>query len=512
MLNPLPTPGEMAAWDAEAIGEFGIPGSVLMENAAREAMRVLECQAGPLDDKTVYLFAGSGNNGGDAFAMARYLMDRAATVAVFHTRPKKQYRGETRANLVLARKLGVPLFHIATANLGSLPQPDILVDGLLGTGFKGTLRKDTLRLVRHVNRLGERAYVLSIDIPSGLNGHTGRPGPEAVRADATVTFQAAKTGLVMPGAEQWTGALFVRDIGIPRAVQDAKPVRRFVVGSQIMRTIPEPEADAHKGSAGHVLVIGGSPGLTGAPHLAALGALRAGAGLVTVACPESLCAEVKGGRPEIMTMPLVDSSQWDEKTAKNVVSKLSRFDAVTLGPGLGTGGKTVDFLREIIARCPVPLVLDADALNALSQAPELFGELSPRTVLTPHPGEMGRLTGSSSAEVQRDRLSAAEGFIEKTQAVLVLKGAGTIIADRKQTRLCPLSAPCLAVGGAGDVLSGAIASLAASGMKAMDAATLGVYWHAVAGAMLENEYPRRGNLAGEIAHMLPRAAKEYTTC
>lgn len=512
MLHPLPTPGEMAAWDAEAIGEFGIPGAVLMENAAREAVRVLESEAGPLADKTVYLFAGSGNNGGDAFAMARYLLDRAATVAVFHTRPKKQYRGETRANLVLAQKLGVPLFHIATANLGSLPQPDILVDGLLGTGFKGTLRPETLKLVRQVNRLGERAYVLSVDIPSGLNGHTGAPGPEAVRADATVTFQAAKTGLVMPGAEQWTGRLFVPDIGIPKAVRDARPVRRFLVGPDILKTIPVQAADAHKGRAGHVLVIGGSPGLTGAPHLAALGALRAGAGLVTVACPENLSAEIKGGSPEIMTLPLAESSKWDRKTAEKIVSELSRFDAVTLGPGLGTGGKTVDFLREIIARCPVPLVLDADGLNVLSSAPELYGELSPRTVLTPHPGEMGRLTGASSAEVQKDRLSSAEGFIEKTQGVLVLKGAGTIVADRRTTRLCPLSAPCLAVGGSGDVLSGVIAALAAAGMKAVEAATLGVYWHAAAGQLLEQDYPRRGNLAGEIAHMLPRAAKEYASC
>lgn len=512
MLHPLPTPGEMAAWDAEAIGEFGIPGMVLMENAAREAVRTLESEAGPLEGKTVYLFAGSGNNGGDAFAMARYLVERAGTVAVFHTRPKKNYRGETRANLVLAQKLGIPLFHLATATLGSLPQPDIIVDGLLGTGFKGRLRADTLKLVRAINRMGERSFVYSIDVPSGLNGHTGAPAPEAVRADATVTFQAAKTGLAMPGAEQWTGKLFVTDIGIPRAVREARPVRRFVIGREVMKTIPRPVPDSHKGRAGHVLVVGGSPGLTGAPHLSALGALRAGAGLVTVACPGDACAEVRFGRPEIMTLPLRDFENWDQKNAEKVVAELSRFDSVVLGPGWGQGGKNVDFLRHFIARCPVPLVLDADGLNALAQAPELAGELPPGTVLTPHPGEMARLAGTDTASVQQSRLETAESFVEKTRATLVLKGAGTLVVDAEQTRLCPVSAPCLSVGGSGDVLSGVIAALAASGMDVMHAATLGVYWHAVSGRMLEEDHPLRGNLAGEIADMLPRAAKEYGIC
>jgi NAD(P)H-hydrate epimerase len=516
MLLPLPTPAEMAVWDRETIHTVGIPGVTLMESASREAVNVLLEEYGDVDGAIIYCFAGSGNNGGDAFAMARSLADLGAEVTVFHTRPKKAYRGETRANLLWAQKLGIRLVHLAGANLDGLPQPDVVVDGLLGTGFQGTLREDILNLVRTVNRLGERAFVLAVDIPSGLNGLTGRAQPEAVKADATATFQSPKLGLIMPEALPFTGALHVCPIGIPLKVQADNPVRHHLITGAVMETLPAPARDMHKGTAGHVLVVGGSVGLTGAPHLAALAALRSGAGLATLACPAGLADTVKAGSPDVMTLPLGTGTAWTSDMAAEVRKELERFDAVVLGPGLGRAPETKAFALELIGSCELPMVLDADALFALAASPEHLRALPELSVLTPHPGEMARLLGVSIAEIQADRLGAADRFLAACETTLVLKGAATLVADRDTTCVSPFAEPNLSVGGSGDVLSGVIGTLLAGGLTPLHAACTGVFWHGLAGRALNHEFPVRGNLASEIANTLPRAAaaftKEFETC
>jgi NAD(P)H-hydrate epimerase len=510
MLLPLPTPAEMAVWDRETIHTVGIPGVTLMESASREAVNVLLEEYGGVDSATIYCFAGSGNNGGDALAMARHLADLGAEITVFHTRPKKQYRGETRTNLLWAQKLDVPLVHLAGVNLDSLPQPDVIVDGLLGTGFQGTLREDVLNLVRAVNRLGERAFVLAVDIPSGLNGLTGRAQPEAVMADATATFQSPKLGLVMPEAMPFTGALHVCPIGIPLKVQADNPVRHHLITGAVMDGLPAPARDMHKGSAGHVLVVGGSFGLTGAPHLAGLAALRSGAGLATVACPAGLADAVKAGSPDIMTLPLGSGTAWTGDMGAQIKEELHRFDAVVLGPGLGREPEAMALALELIASCGLPMVLDADALFALAAFPEHLKTLPERAVLTPHPGEMARLLGVDTAEIQADRLGAAGRFLAACDTTLVLKGAGTLVADPDTTCVSPFAEPNLSVAGSGDVLSGVVGTLLASGLPPLHAACAGVFWHGLAGRALNHEFPARGNLASEIANMLPHAAASFT--
>lgn len=512
MFLPLPTPEEMTTWDRETIQTLGIPGMTLMESASREAVNVLLENFGDVAGMDIHLFAGSGNNGGDAFAMARHLADLDADVTVFHTRPKSRYAGETRINLNLCKALGIPLLHVKSVNMETLQQPDVIIDGLLGTGFQGELRHDILHLIQTINRLGQRAHILSIDIPSGLNGLTGKAQPEAVRADATATFQAAKTGLVLPGADEYVGDLFICPIGIPRLIQNKFAPRRWMLSDAIFDLLPPTTPEMHKGHAGHVLVVGGSEGLTGAPHLAALGALRGGAGLVTVACPGPLADSIRGNTPEIMTMPLGSDVHWTPQNVETIAGQLERFDAVVVGPGLGRSRKTVDFLKELVASCALPLVLDADALFCLAQVPELLEHLREDAILTPHPGEMAKLTGGTAATVQDDRFTAAEEFTRKTSATLVLKGAGTLVADKKRTCISPISAPPLAVGGSGDVLAGLTGSLLARGVPPFLAACLGVHWHGTAGLQLEEEYPSRGNLAREIAAMLPRVAQESTLC
>ncbi|WP_207262158.1 NAD(P)H-hydrate dehydratase [Desulfovibrio sp. Huiquan2017] len=510
MLSPLPTPAEMAVWDRETIRTIGIPGVTLMESASHGIVNVLLEEYGDINGAKIYCFAGSGNNGGDAFAVARHLNDFGAEVTVFHTRPKKAYRGETRTNLLWAQKLDIPLVHLAGMNPDALPQPDIIVDGLLGTGFHGPLREDVLNLVRAVNRLGERAFVLAVDIPSGLNGLTGRPQPDAVRADATATLQAPKLGLVLPDARPYTGVLHVCPIGIPRKIREDHPPRHQLITGEIMNALPAPARDMHKGSAGHVLVVGGSIGLTGAPHLAALAGLRGGAGLVSVACPAGLADAVKAGSPDIMTLPLGTGNAWTRDMAASLKAELHRFDAVVLGPGLGRTPKATAFALDLVAACNVPLVVDADALFALAAVPGSLGAMPEQAVLTPHPGEMARLLGVGTSEIQADRLTAVDRFLSVCDATLVLKGAGTLVADRDMTCVSPFAEPNLSVGGSGDVLSGLVGALLAGGLSPLHAACTGVFWHGLAGRALNNEFPARGNLASEIANMLPHTAAAFT--
>ncbi|WP_449242805.1 NAD(P)H-hydrate dehydratase [Desulfovibrio sp.] len=503
--EPLPSPTEMAAWDRSAIEDFGIPGRVLMENAAREALAALAESHGPLEGKTALVLAGPGNNGGDAFALARLLDGMGASVSVLHTRPRKQYRGETRANLLLAARLGLSLELAAPGQ--ALPEADIVVDGLLGTGFSGALKSAMLHLVREVNRLGRRAFVFSLDIPSGLDGLDGTPRPEAVRAHATVTFQAAKTGLLQPGAGEWTGRLLVRDIGIPRQAREAAPPRQWLLAPGVLDLLPRTEPAMHKGAAGRVLILGGSEGLTGAPLLASLGALRGGAGLVTLGCPAGLADAARAGFPEVMALPLGRGRTWDQDLAAALDP--GRFDALVLGPGLGRSDGAGRFVQALLRRRLPPLVLDADALFFLARDAETASLVPPGSVLTPHPGEAATLLGSGTAEVQADRPAAARELARRFRAVALLKGAGSLVAAPEgDLHLCPISAPCLAAGGSGDVLAGLLGSLLGRGLSPLRSTCLAVYWHGSGGRMLDSLYPARGCLAREIADILPQVHKE----
>ena len=510
MFVPLPTPEEMAAWDAFAIEEMGLKGDVLMENAARSALRLLLDAYGPVAGRTALVVAGSGNNGGDGFALARMLADNGARVRVMHTLPRNRYHDHARRHLNLAHDLGVDLVTVSRVNLSRTETPDIVIDALLGTGLTGLLSDKALGLVRFMNLLGEMgAFVLALDTPSGLCGHTGRPLPEAVAAKATATFGAPKLGLVLPEAAPYVGRLEVMDIGLPARVAEAKPVGQYLITDAIMGLLTRSDRLLHKGEAGSVLIVGGSSGLTGAPHLAGLGALRAGAGLVTLACPHGLEPLVKSGRPELMTLPLGHGETWKADMARQVLDELPRFDAVVVGPGLGRSRDSRAFLLELLAgmaKPTKPLILDADGLFHFGSRPEL---LPAGAVLTPHPGEMARLARRDTDAVQSDRVAMAREYAAEHGCHLVLKGPGTVIASPDRiVRVCPLAAPCLAVGGAGDVLAGVMAALLARGFSPLHAASLAVYWHALAGLLLERDHPVRGNLASEIAHTLPQAAKE----
>ena len=538
MFVPVPTPEEMSRWDATAIA-LGIPEDVLMENASRAAMDCLrEHLAGKgniLAGKTVLLLAGGGNNGGDAFCMARHLLDAGAFPTLVCTREPERYQGAAGRWLQVAITLGIPVFSSEEweLNHASIPsRPDIVVDGLLGTGFQGLLREREARLVAKLNALNA-PFVLAVDIPSGLDSRTGLPCPDAVRAHATVTFQAAKPGLLLPQAEAFTGVLDVRPIAMPRRVQEEVPpsFRTWLIPAQcpadhgapytvehrpsarllngLTRPNAVPNGPAHKGEAGKVLIIGGCRAYTGAPCLAALASLRTGAGLVSVAGPEAVLAAARTFQPALVMQELpqrpAGAPEWAAEDAKALAPAVSAARAVVFGPGLGRTSGAAGFAEALLdlPQRP-PMVLDADALFALSSRPSLLGHLRPCDVLTPHPGEAAALLGISTAEVQSDRFAALDRLTGLAPAVWVLKGPGTLIAVPGQpATVSPWDVPQLAVAGSGDVLAGAIGALLARGIEAGEAAVLGVWLHILAGLHLSETFPMRGCGPHDIADALP---------
>lgn len=563
MFVPVPTPAEMADWDKAAMA-LGLSGDVLMENAARAAFAALRRFYGPLGGARVLLIMGGGNNGGDAACLARHLLDAGALPRVLHMRPLSAARGPARRHALLARRLGVPFAPLRSRQAAAWgwgpscpsPVPDIVVDGLLGTGFRGLLRPAEAAVTAGINALaGAGACVLALDLPSGLDAGNGRAAPEAVRASLTVTFQAPKPGLLIPEAAACTGRLEVWPIGIPAAARRAASCRLwrgpartrgadstdpFVVshgGEGLTGPRPRPDlrragrtltampdgpgaptdliGPAHKGEAGRVLIIGGGEGMSGAPRLAALGALRGGAGLVEVAVPASSMPDVRAGLPEALTVALPRAgenvhAEWSARHIEALAPALASARAVVIGPGMGRGNGADELLAALLALPErPPLVLDADALYALAERPELLTGLAGpggRDVLTPHPGEAARLLGLSTAEVQADRFGALARLTALAPALWVLKGPGTLIACPGEASIVvPYHVPQLAVGGSGDVLAGLIGSLLAAGHSAPDAACIGVHLHALAGLSLAGRYPWRGNGPLDIADALPGA-------
>ncbi len=494
-LAPLTTPEEMRQWDADSV-RMGVPGEMLMENAAQSALRVLLEHVPDVRGLECALLMGAGNNGGDAACLSRMLLDHGARVTVWHTRPLDQARGDTAFHARLALACGVA-FRPASEFDGRC---DILVDGLLGTGFAGELRQDMLDLVRLCNSRSRRC-TLGLDIPSGLNAVTGRPGPEAVVCDATATFAAAKPGLVLPWAARYTGRLHVCYIGTPARARAMTPASYALLDADCLRLLADVPAGAWKNVYGHVYVAGGAHGMAGAAHIAGLAALRGGAGLVTAVTPAAGTGQVKNGRAEIMTCEAGPGGDWPERVPA-LLRGLDERAAIVAGPGMGRGIDAGAFMDSLLAtERACPMVIDADGLWHLAAHPEWRARLKPCDILTPHAGEARRLLNSPD---MADRPAAARALAETYGCVCVLKGDVTLIAAPGEALIIhPLDVPQLSCGGSGDCLAGLCGALAARGLPSRAAAGLAVAWHAQAGRLLAATHPLRGNLAGEIADALP---------
>ena len=508
---------QMRDADRRTIDEIGVPSMVLMENAGRQVVAAMDSAFESLASMRVSILCGRGNNGGDGFVVARTLIARGMAVRVVLVAESALVKGDARANLGVLRELGGDVIEIADAGAwelhgAGLLDTDLIVDALLGTGANAPLEGLYKTIVDDVNATA--TPVVSIDLPSGLGADSPEPQGPVVDATLTVTLAAPKLSLVMPPGELMAGSLVIADIGIPAAViDDLDGPRVELMTRESMRALVEPRApDSHKGDYGHVLVVAGSPGKTGAAALAASGALRSGAGLVTVATPKSCQPIVAALAAEYMTLALAeDSSGTVEPSAVDDVLA-SGADIIAVGPGLGRSPAARAFVRALVEHCAVTLVLDADALVAFEDDPTaLAGRDGSDIIITPHPGEMARLTGLAVPDLQKQRLAVARDFAAAHRVHVILKGYRTIVATPDARAFINLTGnPGMATAGSGDVLTGAVAAWAAQLLDAEAACQLGVYLHGLAGDLAAADEGETGMIAGDIAARLGDAVLELT--
>jgi hydroxyethylthiazole kinase-like uncharacterized protein yjeF len=507
------TAEQMRQIDQECI-KRGTPASALMENAGRAVAGEARASLEAIEKQDILCLIGAGNNGGDGLVAARFLKEWGAKVSIYLCSP----RPNDDANLRLAKEHGINFIEAGQdKNLKQLNERlatvKCVIDGLLGTGKMrplGGLFKDVLETVNAAKR-NRNFKIIAIDLPSGMDADTGATDPACPHADITVTLAFPKLGLFsFPGAER-VGNLKVVDIGIPEALAEA--VTTELITDRWARTVlPQRPRNANKGSFGRVLVTAGSINYIGAAYLACSGAMRAGAGLVTLATPGSLQPILAAKLTETTYLPLPESKPGaiSIEAADVITRQGNRYDVLLLGCGLGQHPATIEFVTSLILEKEIPLpVLDADALNILPQIPDWWQWLTDDAILTPHPGEMSRLCGLTIDEIQADRLGISRRLAAEWHQTIVLKGAHTIIATADgRCRVSPFANPGLASAGTGDVLAGVIAGLVAQGLTPFDAASLGVYLHGAAGETVGNEMGDTGMIASDLLPVLPKIIKQ----
>jgi hydroxyethylthiazole kinase-like uncharacterized protein yjeF len=508
---------QMREADRHTIEEVGIPSIVLMENAGRQAVAAMEAAFEDLAASHVAVLCGRGNNGGDGFVVARTLVQRGIEASVFLLGSVAEVKGDARTNLEILGRIGLTVVEINDAqewelHFSEISECDVIVDAMLGTGFHGQLTGLLETVVADVNGLG--VPIVAIDLPTGTSADSHELEGEAIEATMTVTLAAPKIPLVFPPADSHAGDLVIADIGIPYPVIDELdgPYLELLTRDRMREIVPARAADSHKGDFGRVLIVAGSLGRTGAAHLAAIGALRSGAGLVTIATPRSCAPIVAAMAPEYMTEPL------DETPARTVdFAALDRVldlqaDVIAVGPGLGQEPGTAAFVHGLVERAGVPLVLDADALNAFTGEPDrLMGRDGVDVIITPHPGEMARLLNKSIEAVQRDRLTHAREFAMSHKLYVVLKGHRTIVAGPDGRSFVNLTGNAgMATGGTGDLLTGMIAAWFGQLLDAEAACKLAVYLHGTAGDLAEADEGEAALLASDVAARIGDAILELT--
>ncbi len=496
---------QMRFLDSTTISEKCVAGRELMENAGKGTVELMLDYYGDCKGQKVIIFAGPGNNGGDGFVMARHLHDLGAEVSVYLLMPSGKISGDAAGHFkLLAEDIECTTLLTSEAVQGLALHGDVLVDALFGTGLAREVSGVFAQVVDVINNSG--LPVVAVDIPSGLNADSGAIWGRCVRADLTVTYGLVKTGLVQyPGAD-YVGHLEVVDIGIPPAIVERADIKSFYVLDEVAADfLPKRKSYGHKGSHGHVLLLAGSRGKTGAAVLAGEGALRSGAGLVTLCVPDKLNTIFEIHCLEAMTLPVtgLDGYALANGDFQKIVSAAEGKGCLVLGPGLGTAPETAALVNQVVKNFSQPLVLDADALNRLDLK-SLAAKKGTVRIITPHPGEMARLTGLSAGEIQNNRLQVAAYFAKKQGVIVVLKGAGTVVAGPDgRVAINSTGNHGMGTGGMGDVLAGLLAGLVAQGVDPFEAACLAVYSHGRAGDLLAESGPY-GYLASELASVLPQ--------
>jgi len=511
----LVTAEEMKKIDTRAIEGMSIPGAMLMENAGRGVVSVIKKGIGEVEGVSFAIVCGKGNNGGDGFVVARFLKNDGASIRAYLLGRKSEVKGDAKTNLEIALKAGVELVEVRSdaslSKLGDgLGSADVAVDAIFGTGFKGAPGGIPGKAIDLLNQF--EGIIVSIDVPSGLDASTGQIGGPCVLADVTVTMCLPKRGLLLYPGKDHTGDLYVVDIGIPPLAIEKEHLKVELIEDTYVRSVfPMRPSGAHKGRFGHLLVVAGSPGLTGAGALASMSGLKVGCGLVTLGIPESLNDLMEAKLTEVMTLPLKEtrSRTLAREALDSILSFLEKADALALGPGLSTNPKTRELVLKLLPEVNCPTIVDADGLNNLSYETSVIRQCKAPLVLTPHPGEASRLIGVKASGIDLGRIDYAVKMSKGFSSTVVLKGAPTVVASMDGLAYVnPTGNSGMATGGSGDVLTGMIGGFLAQGLNSLEASTVAVYLHGLAGDLGAEEHTEYSLVAGDIMENIPSAIKE----
>jgi NAD(P)H-hydrate epimerase len=497
---------EMRRLDREAEELFGIPESLLMENAALAVVRAME-RPGPLAGKRVVVLCGTGNNGGDGFAVARKLLSHGAVPAVFLAGDPERLSGAAEMNYRILLRLPVRVERLDSIGefAAEIGRSHLIVDALFGTGLAREVSGIHREAILEINRSGRTVY--SVDIPSGVSGDTGEILGLSVKADHTVTFGLPKRGnLLYPGAGQG-GKLHVSHISFPPSLSGDE---RISMEINLPVSLPPRKPDGHKGDFGEALFVAGASGYYGAPFLSAMAFLRAGGGYARLAAPRSVVPVLAAKGGEIVFLPQEETPRGSlaGKSRESILGTARNMDFVVLGPGLSLDGETADLVRDLAREVETPLLIDGDGITAVAKDPGILSERRGPTVLTPHMGEMARLTGRPVGELERDRVEILRETSGRLRAFMVLKGAHSLVADPRGRVWINLTGnPGMATAGSGDVLTGAVAAMAGLGLPLPDAVRMGVFVHGLAGDLAGRFLGEDGLTAGDLLDYLPPAMK-----
>jgi hydroxyethylthiazole kinase-like uncharacterized protein yjeF len=509
---------EMQDLDRRTIQECGVPGIVLMENAGRGAAELLVRSFPEIRKVRVGILAGPGNNGGDGFVIARHLKNWGIDAEVYLFSNMDDVHGDALINLQVWINMGGKLREVIYkgdfARLKrELPRTNLIVDAIFGTGLNSDVRGHLKDVISFVNSLPQP--VMAVDIPSGLDATRGKALGIAIQATLTATFGLAKIGQVIEPGVSYVGRLEVVDIGIPCHVINEADIKAHLIDYETLDFgfLAPRIKDAHKGDFGHLLVLAGSPGKTGAAAMICQGAMRTGTGLVTLGIPASLNPILEAKLTEAMTAPLPDAATgylsadaWDQ-----IRQLIAGKTALALGPGISTEPQVRELILDLIPQVPLPMVIDADGITALASRPEVIKRCKNTVILTPHPGEMARLAGLSVQKVQEDRIGVAKGFASAYGCIVVLKGSRTVIATpQEEIFINQTGNPGMASGGMGDVLTGIIGGLVAQGLLPLEAAKWAVFLHGLAGDRAAQQIGEIPLIASDVIDYLPDALSEVT--
>lgn len=503
--------------DASAVKDFGMDSVQLMENAGRgiAELVVREFYAMPEGKGRVAVVTGKGNNGGDGFVVARHLMNSGVPTVVFSLEGLKVLKGDAALNAGVWQKMGGETRLIRTKSeleksSSAIRHSAVIVDAILGTGLKSPVKGHYAEVIRYINGLDKR--VVAVDIPSGLDATTGQILGVAVRADFTATMALPKTGFFEFPGRALAGRVEVIDIGVPSGLLTNDEIHWNVTVDRDIRRVLKPRADdSHKGTCGHLLVLAGSPGKTGAAYMTSMGAMRSGAGLTTLGLPESLSAVMEAKTTEVMTCGLPETP--DKTLGVAALDKIGLLlegkSAVVVGPGLGATTEVIRLMEKLVRMVTVPMVIDADGLNSIEDG--FLKDIKTPFILTPHPGEAARLLKTTAADIQADRTASARRLAKKLCCTVVLKGACTVIAEPSGTVHYNTTGNAgLATAGTGDVLSGMIGGLIAQGYAPVDAAVAAVYVHGLAADEIKAASGEAGMIATDLLARLPGIINSFT--